>query len=463
MDKELERSCHKEIGDHGKSLREGIQKFIEDKSGEIRAALTVFNSRVFNAVTSDNRLFQYRIGLDGTVSLNQIRSAPKKLLKARDELRRKATSHVRKTLTGDPNKRIRDHMKEVPQVKLIDKVSFTFGVMLIILIEFFMLRIPQYFPVFYYIAITILFTVRYFDYRREKFQFFMLDFCYFVNVSCIVQTLFFVNNETWFKINYTSTHGPLCIAVIVWHNSLVFHSIDKQTSFFLHIFPPFLLHLYRWKIIPVQFGESINSLSIVETLVYPSIFYLLWQVTWSIITEVIFHDLLAADLDLITSLRYLCRDPKNGAVKLFRKLLIRLGALAPDEDVDPEKMKIKLLFAVCQFIYNSISLLPVYIFYRDYFLTVCYILFIILCGVWNGASYYIEVFSKKYNLKFEMKRDTSSSNTETDEEIYISADEDSTDGQTEFVQTIQIELNNPLPIDVHNGIIENPTGHQKEE
>ena len=56
----------------------------------------------------------------------------------------------RKVVTGDPNKRIRDHMREVPQVrvfffdvfelpcdtdfiqvKLYDKISFTFGVLCI--------------------------------------------------------------------------------------------------------------------------------------------------------------------------------------------------------------------------------------------------------------------------------------------------------------------------------------------
>ena len=33
----------------------------------------------------------------------------------------------RETVTGDPNKRIRDHMKETPQVKMLDKFSFTLG------------------------------------------------------------------------------------------------------------------------------------------------------------------------------------------------------------------------------------------------------------------------------------------------------------------------------------------------
>ena len=40
--------------------------------------------------------------------------------------------------------------------------------------------------------------------------------------------------------------GPLCCAIIVWRNSLVFHSLDKVTSFFLHALPPMSLHLTRY-------------------------------------------------------------------------------------------------------------------------------------------------------------------------------------------------------------------------
>ena len=57
-------------------------------------------------------------------------------------------------VTGNPDKKVRDYMKEVPQVKLVDKLSFTFGVMVIIATEFLALRYPQYFTMFYLVLIT---------------------------------------------------------------------------------------------------------------------------------------------------------------------------------------------------------------------------------------------------------------------------------------------------------------------
>ncbi len=52
----------------------------------------------------------------------------------------RAQKGMRQAITGDPNKRIRDHMKETPQVKMLDKVSFTMGVIVITFTEFIILR-----------------------------------------------------------------------------------------------------------------------------------------------------------------------------------------------------------------------------------------------------------------------------------------------------------------------------------
>ena len=47
---------------------------------------------------------------------------------------------MRQAITGDPNKRIRDHMREAPQVKMVDKVSFSMGVIVITFTEFLIMR-----------------------------------------------------------------------------------------------------------------------------------------------------------------------------------------------------------------------------------------------------------------------------------------------------------------------------------
>ena len=66
----------------------------------------------------------------------------------------------------------------------------------------------------------------------------MIDFCYFVNLSVILQTIFCGCEgdacASWFQINYVLTQGPIATAIVLWGNSLVFHSIDKVYNNIIH-------------------------------------------------------------------------------------------------------------------------------------------------------------------------------------------------------------------------------------
>lgn len=72
----------------------------------------------------------------------------------------RAKRQWRQAVTGDPDKRIRDHMKETPQVKMKDKFSFTIGVLAIVLSEWLILRMPHLFPMFYVGLMSLLITWR---------------------------------------------------------------------------------------------------------------------------------------------------------------------------------------------------------------------------------------------------------------------------------------------------------------
>lgn len=83
------------------------------------------------------------------------------------------------------------------------------------------------------------------DYSKYKYELFLLDFCYFINLSVALQTLGWPDNLTWFHANYSLCMGPICMSIVVWQNSLVFHSLDKVTSYFLHVFPTIMCHSIR--------------------------------------------------------------------------------------------------------------------------------------------------------------------------------------------------------------------------
>merc|ERR1712240_220425 len=171
--------------------------------------------------------------------------------------------------------------------KMVDKLSFTFGVLCICGSEWLALRHADWFPLYYYAIMTMLLVWRLITYSKDKHQLFMLDFCYFVNLSVALQTAFFPTDLNSFKANYALCMGPLMFAIIVWKNSLVFHSLDKLTSFFLHAFPPITVHLLRWGLIPSPYHFPDTTMSFSEVFSYPLGLYLTWQFGYWLVTELL--------------------------------------------------------------------------------------------------------------------------------------------------------------------------------
>ena len=93
------------------------------------------------------------------------------------------------------------------------------------------------------------------------------------------------------------------IAIVVWQNSLVFHSLDKLTSIFIHVFPPLTLHLYRWGLIPCPYIRQDDEMSWSDITILPLGLYAVWQVGYLLITEVVLAKQIREDPTIVTSLR----------------------------------------------------------------------------------------------------------------------------------------------------------------
>jgi len=456
-----------------KSNRDKLQSVVDNTREKLRQ----IKGQVFHMMDGNNQLVRLRIGTDGKISLERrilsipsinlssIVSVPKRVLVAgkdkiqevRKEAQGRAQRKWRKAVTGDPDKRIRDHMKEVPQVKMIDKLSFTFGVLTICGSEWLALRHADWFPLYYYAIMTMLLVWRLITYSKDKYQLFMLDFCYFVNLSVVLQTAFFPTDINWFKANYILCMGPLMFAIIVWKNSLVFHSLDKLTSFFLHAFPPLTVHLFRWGLIPNPAINKDDHLAPLEVLLLPLGLYLVWQLGYWTITEGVLRRQLANDPDLITSIRYLAGDKKNGFRNLCLSLLCSLGLTHPGEDLDPEAFKTKITFATTQLVYTLVTIIPTPFLYSSYRLSCIYLVLLYGFGTWNGASYYIEVFAERYRLQFVRMEDAG-----REESPMVGEDtEDDSDEYENALENVEIDQSSELYKTIVAAIIEDEQSLEK--
>lgn len=320
--------------------------------------------------------------------------------------RRVIARKMRKVVTGDEQKRIRDLLrekkKEPKNTKLFDKISFTLGVLNIPVCQFFMLTRPDLFWVWFGFIIPVLLIARYYYYSLLKFHYFMYDFCYFVNILSVVAMYTYDILPSLFRVCFVFTNGPLLWAVVIWRNSLVYHDFDRMTSIYIHILPAMLSVCVRW----YGISEENASISLSGTDYFnASVMYLLWQSLYYYKTEVRDKAYLDANPEVVTSLRWLSTDMKNPAVRFFLKLFRKLGLFEKDEEFNSAELKTLLVFMSSQFVYTLITMLPAFLLYNAYYLHMAVISFIFTCSVYNGASYYIEVFSKRYQLKFEKKED----------------------------------------------------------
>jgi hypothetical protein len=129
--------------------------------------------------------------------------------------------------------------------------------------------------------------------------------------------------------------------------------------------------------------------------------YVVWQILYLVKTEFLDKEKLDTNPNLETSLRWLSRDVKNQfAMKVLRFLKV-LGIFTSTENYDSKTLKTKLVFVFSQFLYTVITFLPTFVFYYSSVAHLLYIFTIFTTSTFNGASFYIEIFSKRYQIKIQ--------------------------------------------------------------
>ena len=84
--------------------------------------------------------------------------------------------------------------------------------MLLVLFSFLLAFGPGLQPLFiraYLVLTLILWTMRYLEYVRIKFQYFMVDFCYFGNVVVLSYLFLFPESAFMFKLAFGVATGTL--------------------------------------------------------------------------------------------------------------------------------------------------------------------------------------------------------------------------------------------------------------
>ncbi|QSL64510.1 hypothetical protein MERGE_001811 [Pneumocystis wakefieldiae] len=214
---------------------------------------------------------------------NKVRPLQKKVDKELEKIKGRVTDKVDK---------LQKKWVDGSMIRTRNKIAFVLGVGNVFFSALLIGMSPQHFHVWYSVQILYFMPLRYITYQRKGMHYFIADLCYWVNMMLLVYLWVFPSSKFLFVSTYFLSFGSLSWAIIAWKNSLVFHSMDKVTSLFIHIFPPTVLHTiihivpteYTYKRFPVL--EKLTHIDIFPAFIATSIAYFIWQVLYYIFIQV---------------------------------------------------------------------------------------------------------------------------------------------------------------------------------
>lgn len=355
---------------------EKLQKGISAQTDKVRRSRDAFKSK--SQVARDRMVEEWR---------RRVPSAEEQLERYRKNMKRSMEK-----LSGRWN--------DTKVITLREKVSFICGVMNIFISGFLMGGYADYFHLWYTAQLLYFMPIRIFSYRRRGYHYFLADLCYFSNLLLMLSLWIFPSSKRLFTACYCLSFGNNAVAIIMWRNSLVFHSFDKVTSLFIHIMPCATLHcvvhLYPADQQALRFpavfairnsapGSPAAYANLVSMLAWSSIPYALWQLAYYVFITVRRREKIAAGRP--TSFTWLRRSYSNTWIG---KIVLSL----PDALQEPA-------FMVIQYSYALVTMIPCPLWFYSRVASAAFLTVVFTWSVYNGSTYYIDVFGKRFQKELE--------------------------------------------------------------
>ena len=146
-------------------------------------------------------------------------------------------------------------------------------------------RVPSRYYVYWTIKSVLLFTWRFFSYRRKSLQWLMLELCYFGNFVGLIHVWFFPESIAQRRLAFAFASGPLMFSIAAMRNSLVFHDVDKSTTLMMHASPAMAAWTLRWyDTVNVSMAPiGVRTDAFCELVAKPVAVYIVWVVAYYLI------------------------------------------------------------------------------------------------------------------------------------------------------------------------------------
>lgn len=301
-------------------------------------------------------------------------------------------------------KKLETQWNDNKAVTLREKMAFIFGVLNVFISGFLIGGHPEWFHYWYTAQLFYFMPIRYYTYHKRGYHYFLADLCYFVNFMCLLTIWVFPNSKRLFITSFCLAFGNNAVAIAMWRNSMVFHSMDKVASLFIHIMPCATLHClvhcipasHQQQRYPAIYAirtsppGSPAHYSLVSMTLWSTVPYLVWQLSYHFFITVRRRDKIAAGRP--TSFTWLRKS--------YSKAWIGRIVLALPESLQESA------FMLIQYSYAVLTMLPCPIWFWYRHASSAFLMTVFCLSIYNGATYYIDVFGKRFQTELEaMKRD----------------------------------------------------------
>ncbi|ORY28316.1 putative integral to membrane protein [Naematelia encephala] len=278
-------------------------------------------------------------------------------------------------------------------VRTKEKVSFLFGVMSLTFTCLLYGLAPEWMPFAYTAQSAFYLPLRIYTYKKKAWHYFLFGLCYFANVLDLLWIWVFPSSTILFIASYLLTLGPIASAIITWRNSLVFHSLDKVTSLFIHMYPPLVLtiirHVYPNAEERYTGLKHVGDYSWWSMILIAGIPYVLWQAAYYKFISIDRKPKIESG-QRQSSFHYMLNDKRGPIGKALR-------------GIRPEHRELWFIFG--QLIYSIIVMLPpALLLIHSPLASSIFLIVIFAVSAWNGASFYVEVFGRKFERELERLR-----------------------------------------------------------
>ncbi|EXJ80186.1 hypothetical protein A1O1_08328 [Capronia coronata CBS 617.96] len=340
---------------------------------------------------------QERIRTSGNIAKDRAVAEWRKRVPTADEQLAKYRSRMKKSV-DDLSKRWND----IVAISMREKVSFISAVLNVFLTGYLIGAAPQHFYYWFTAQFAYFMPIRFITYRRKGYHYFLADLCYFVNFLTLLSIWVFPRSKRLFISTYCLAYGNNAVAIAMWRNSLVFHSLDKVTSLFIHVMPPAVLHCIV-HLTPEEFLRdrfravydikhsppgSPEHYSLSAMLVWATIPYAVWQLFYHFFITVRRREQIAAGRP--TSFTWLRKS-------YSKTWLGRCVLSLPQNLQEPA-------FMLIQYSYALLTIIPCPIWFWYRWASATFLMSVFTWSVWNGAVFYMDIFGKRFEKELEQMR-----------------------------------------------------------